>query len=284
VARVSWRRSVIGGLALMMAGAVILFVMPPVLAGALLRPSRSVTTMAAPSGCVDATLAGDGVQLRGWTCSAIGPRRGAVVYLHGVADNRGSAAGVASTLPARGFDVVAYDSRAHGASEGAACTYGYYEKRDLMRVTDALAPGPVVLIGVSLGAAVALQTAAIDRRTVAVVAAEVFSDLRTVALERAPFFVDRWTAGRAFTVAERDARFRVGDVDVVASARQLSVPVLLIHGDEDDLTSPQHSARVLAALQGHKRLRLVNGARHNESLQTPAVWNEIYEWIDGAVK
>ena len=264
-------------------GAVIV-VAPPLLAGALLHPSRRVTAMPAPTGCVEAMLAGDGVQLRGWTCDAIGVRRGAVVYLHGVADNRGSAAGVAATLPVRGFDVIAYDSRAHGVSEGVACTYGYYEKRDLMRVIDGLAPGPVVLIGVSLGAAVALQTAAIDRRTVSVVAAEVFADLRSVAMERAPFFVDRWTASRAFAAAERDARFSVDDVDVVAAARQLSVPVLLIHGDQDALTSPHHSTRVLAALHGQKRLRLVAGAKHNESLRTPDVWNEIYEWIDGAVK
>ena len=37
---------------------------------------------------------------------------------------------------ARGFDVVAYDSRAHGESEGDVCTYGFYEKEDLRRVLD----------------------------------------------------------------------------------------------------------------------------------------------------
>lgn len=28
-----------------------------------------------------------------------------------------------------GFDVVAYDSRANGESEGDACTYGFHEKK-----------------------------------------------------------------------------------------------------------------------------------------------------------
>ena len=42
-----------------------------------------------------------------------------------------------------------------------------------------IAPGPIVLMGASLGAAVALQQAAQDRRVNAVVAAETFSDLRT---------------------------------------------------------------------------------------------------------
>ena len=72
--------------------------------------------------------------------------------------------------------MIAYDSRAHGDSQGDACTYGFFEKEDLHRVIDTLGPGPVVLIGTSLGAAVALQEAADDRRVSAVVAAETFSD------------------------------------------------------------------------------------------------------------
>ena len=53
--------------------------------------------------------------------------------------------------------------------------------RALAEPREPLEPGPVVLVGASLGAAVALQTAAVDRRVSAVVAAETFSDLRTVA-------------------------------------------------------------------------------------------------------
>src|SRR6185436_14421434 len=112
--------------------------------------------------------------------------RGTIVYLHGVADNHSSAAGVIRRFLPRGFLVIAYDSRAHGDSDGAACTYGFYEKADLRRVIDALPPGPVALIGTSLGAAVAVQAAAGDSRVTTVVAAETFSDLRTVATERAP--------------------------------------------------------------------------------------------------
>jgi cephalosporin-C deacetylase-like acetyl esterase len=41
-----------------------------------------------------------------------------------------------------------------------------------------------MLLGTSLGGAVAIQAAAIDPRISAVVAAEVFSDLRTIAGER----------------------------------------------------------------------------------------------------
>ncbi len=257
---------------------------PGVLAGALLHPARRTVDRQVPVGCADATFDGEGVQLRGWRCGATTARRGTVIYLHGIADTRASAAGLATVFPHKGFDLIAYDSRAHGESDGDACTYGYYERRDLVRVLNTVEDGPIVLVGVSLGAAVALQTAAIDRRVSAIVSVDVFSSLRAIALERAPFFVTRGMVRDAFARAEQDARFRIDDVDVVAAARSITVPVLLIHGEQDHETSPAHSTRVLAALHGQKRLRLVPGAKHNESLQTPAVWNEIHEWIDGAVK
>jgi hypothetical protein len=40
---------------------------------------------------------------------------------------------------------------------------------------------------------------------------------------------------------------------------------------------------VLQALAGPKRLILVPGARHNESLRGSAVWTEIERWIDAAL-
>lgn len=252
-------------------------------AGALLYPAKRASTTPTPAGCVDRTFAGDGVQLAGWYCAAEQqPRRGLVVYLHGTADNRGSAAGVVSRFTSRGLDVVAYDSRAHGASQGTHCTYGYYEKRDLQRVIDSVGADRVVLIGHSLGGAVAIQTAAIDPRVRAVVAASTFSDLRTIATERAPFIFTRETIAGAFSQAERDGRFQIDEVSPVKAAATLGIPVLLIHGENDRNTSPAHSQRILAALQGPKQLVLVPAAGHNDALRGN-VWKQIEDWITGAL-
>ena len=162
------------------------------------------------------------------------------------------------------------------------CTYGFFEKHDLHRVLDTAGPGPIVLVGTSLGAAVALQEAAGDARVTAVVAAETFSDLRTVATERAPFFFTSGVITRAFELAEREGRFQVDAVSPVMAAAAIKCPVLLIHGAADADTPPAHSERVLAALAGPKRLILVPGAGHNESLRG-AVWDEIERWIDSAL-
>jgi pimeloyl-ACP methyl ester carboxylesterase len=103
-------------------------------AAALLHPSRKALTEAPPLPAESVEIAGDGVVLKGWLFRAAGERWGTIVYLHGSADNRASVVGVAKRYVPKGYDVLAYDSRAHGDSTGDACTYGYYEKRALARV------------------------------------------------------------------------------------------------------------------------------------------------------
>jgi len=233
----------------------------------------------APPGCVEQTFAGVDVELRGWRCAAVVPRRGTIIYLHGIADNRGSAAGVVERFVPRGFDVIAYDSRGHGTSTGSLCTYGVLEKQDLHRVMDQAGVTEAVLIGHSLGAAVALQAAAGEPRVRAVVAAATFADLRSIAIERAPSFFSERAIAAAFARTEHDGGFAIDAASPLLAAARISVPVLVIHGLSDTNTRSIHSQRVFDALPGPKRLMMVPGAGHNDVLAT-RVWNEIEIWID----
>jgi len=256
--------------------------LPELGAGGVLHPARRHVTQPAPASCLDTTFSGDRVTLTGWTCRASGPRIGTLVYLHGIADNRTSAVGAIQRFTTRGFDVIAYDSRAHGDSGGEFCTYGVFESRDLRRVIADIEPGLVVLLGNSLGAAVALQ-AADDPRVSAVVAAEAFSDLRAVATERAPFVFTHGAIARAFDLVEQQGHFKVDDASPLQAAATITAPVLLIHGAADVDTRPDHSKRIYAALHGPKQLILVPGAGHNGSLR-PEVWQQIEDWIDRVVR
>jgi pimeloyl-ACP methyl ester carboxylesterase len=247
-------------------------------ANALLHPARRRPTERPAIAFEEVTFPGDDVTLVGWRFRAKGPRQGTVVYLHGITSHRASGVWIAERLAPRGFEVVAYDGRAHGDSTGEACTYGYYEKRDLVRVVDRLGAGPFILMGTSLGGAVALQAAAIDPRIVGVVAVATFSDLRTVANERAPFFASRANIDEALRLAEEKARFKVDEVSPVAAASAIKAPVLLIHGAKHAETPPDHSRRVAAALRTPSRLIVVPSAGHNDAL-TAEVWQQLYAWL-----
>ncbi len=185
---------------------------------------------------------------------------------------------IAEQLVRRGLDVLAYDSRAHGSSGADACTYGYYERHDLQRALDALGVRRAILLGVSLGGAVALQEAPDDPRVVGVVAVATFSDLESIARDRAPFIASGGQVRQAFALAEQEAHFRVADVSPVKAASRIQVPVLLVHGADDHETRPVHSERVYAALAGPRRLLLVKGAGHNDALGRG--WPEVEEWIE----
>jgi pimeloyl-ACP methyl ester carboxylesterase len=280
-----WRRVAAGGvLTLAIVCAAGATQLPSFAAGVILHPIRMPMYRSMPEGCTERAFPGAGITLAGWQCRAVDQPRATLVYLHGISDNRASGVGIISRFTKQGYEVIAYDSRGHGASGGDVCTYGHLEKLDLQRVIAAIDPGPIVLLGSSLGAAVALQAAVQQPRVTAVVAAEVFSDLYTVARDRVPVFLPdlfiRWT----FRQAERRAHFETVTVSPAAAARRLTIPVFLIHGAEDVDTPPDHSRRVYAALQGPKRLILVDRVGHNRSLSDQAVWTEIDAWLEAVAQ
>jgi uncharacterized protein len=279
-ARFGRRRGAALAVALLVLGAA--GCMPPSWgANALLHPQRRPMTRQ-PDRAFDAVeFEGAGVKLKGWWFHGSG-KRGTLVFLHGLSDNRGTSVGIADHYLARGFDVVAYDSRAHGESGGDTCTYGFYEKRDLGRVLDRVAMRPIVVMGTSMGAGVALQAAAEDPRIAAVVAVSSFSDLRTAAAERAPFFASKGNLAEAFKLAEDAGKFRADDVSPMAAAARITAPTLIVHGDHDDETPPAHAQRIFAALHEPKRLILVPNAGHNHVL-TADVWREVDGWLDTAL-
>ena len=80
-------------------------------------------------------------------------------------------------------------------------------------------------------------------------------------------------------MAARDGRFAVTDVSPLRAAPRIQVPVLLIHGAADRETPPSHSQRVFEALPGRRRLILVPGKGHNQSL-SDSVWSDVDRWID----
>jgi pimeloyl-ACP methyl ester carboxylesterase len=245
-------------------------------------PHKRKVSVDPPPSCRNVPFNTGKIVLQGWRGEAVGRHRGTMIYLHGLVDNRGSGGGIMTRYQKIGFDVIAYDNRAHGNSGGEACTYGFYEKEDLQRVLDQVRPGPILLIGHSLGAAVALQAAAVDSRITAVVAAESFSDLRTVATERAPFFLTNKVIAGAFAFAESHGHFQIDAASPSEAAKKILVPTLLIHGAEDKDTRPEHSQRIFANLAGPKQLILVPGVGHNHSL-TGDTWTQIDEWVDKVI-
>jgi uncharacterized protein len=222
----------------------------------------------------------DGILLRGWKVRPARPNGSWVLVFHGVADNRTGVVGQASILLTAGYSVVMMDARAQGASEGNMATYGWLERKDTSAILDALQttehPKHIFALGESMGAGIALQSAAYDPRIEAVVAEAPFASLREAAydyagLQHSPLLGMTLFAPGAWTMiwhGELLAGIPAAEVSPERAVAQRPFPVLLIC-DEADTTLPcRHAEKIYSAARGPKELWRVPGAPHTGALGT----------------
>lgn len=218
----------------------------------------------------------EGFDLRGWLVPVNPHARGTIIILHGVSESKIAGLPMAEQLHRRGYNVVLYDSRCHGESGGRYCTYGYHEKFDVQAVMDYvmnrkdIVVGKIGLFGWSMGAAVALQVAAIDSRVAAVVAESGFASLRTVFDDYQRRMIKLpWHYLRNIVIKRSEylADFKANDVAPVEAVRHVRVPIFLLHGTEDNLIKYNYSEKVFNAANEPKQLWLIPGAQHHDVMQ-----------------
>ncbi|MBS1537439.1 MAG: alpha/beta fold hydrolase [Bacteroidetes bacterium] len=126
----------------------------------------------------------DSITLRGWFIPSQYKAKGTILVLHGIASSKQLMLPYASDLVKDSFNVVVYDSRAHGESGGEYCTLGFYEKYDVSKCIDKVIEQfgdscvPFGILGNSMGAAVALQAIPLDKRIVCGISESSFANLR----------------------------------------------------------------------------------------------------------
>lgn len=216
-------------------------------------PDRQVP--AAPSDVAERWITtSDGVRLHAWYGGPSDPPA-TLLWSHGNAGNIADRVGVLRAFAARGLGVLAYDYRGYGRSDGQPTEAGV--GRDAEAVFDALTaagvpPGRIVCFGESLGGAVSIALA--TRRDCAGVAVvSTFTRLRDVA--RVHYGPLAFLAGARF-----DSLARVGS---------LRVPLLVAHGDRDDIVPVRLGKALAAAASPPARFLLVPGRGHNDVFDDP---------------
>lgn len=242
--------------------------------------------------------ASDGVKLVGWTVRPPTPNGDWLLLYHGVSENRSGVLGHAEFLLRNGYSVVMMDSRAHGESGGDMATYGWKERYDSVAIANALYSTEKVdhlfALGVSMGAAIALQSAAVEPRIEGVVAEAPFANLREVSYDYAGLHFSPFlgkTLLRPAVIFGMKAVAKAGgfDPDQVSPEEAVAsraFPVLLICGTRDHTIPCRHDQRIYRAATGPKELWIVKGAGHAAALGSEPVEYEsrVIDFLQQAAK
>ncbi len=214
----------------------------------------------------------DGLALAGWLVprSDGATNASAVILLHGYPAEKADMLSIASALYPE-FATLLVDLRYFGKSQGRATTLGLRERDDLKRAVDFLVGRGFETIGVfgfSLGGAVGITTAAEDSRIRAVAAYAPFSDLRQLGQEA---YRRVWILKYPLVELMRlwGQIFFGGDVtrpSPAEAAAKLEIPVLIVHGREDEQISFSHAERLREALARNPNAEFyfLDRGRHGE--------------------
>jgi fermentation-respiration switch protein FrsA (DUF1100 family) len=200
----------------------------------------------------------DGVRLTGWYAPAEAGKP-SVLYFHGNAGNLSGRAERFRTVLASSFGLWAASYRGYPGSDGSA------EERKL--IADGLAlydwlaerTGKIVVHGESLGTGIATAVAA-RRDARALVLEAPYTAAVDIAADHYPWM----PVGLLMTdqIRSRD------------HIRNVSAPVLIVHGTEDRVIPVAHGKRLFALANEPKRLAIVDGARHND-LWSRGLWQHV---------
>lgn len=198
-----------------------------------------------------------------------------ILFLHGNGENLITlqAAGIFEEFRRLGVSVLAIDYPGYGRSSGspseeanvsaavAGCEWLAERDPDARRL----------VMGWSLGAAVAAQTVGrCGGRLHGAVLASPWNDLAGVAADHFPAFVVNLAVS--------------SDYDSAAALRDVDLPLLLIHGEHDNLIPTRHGRALRDALLGAGRDVTwveVAGAGHNDLMGRREVWTALDQWLDG---
>jgi hypothetical protein len=212
--------------------------------------------------------AADGTKIHGWYAPHDSPRA-VVLFCHGNAGNVTNRADAIRGLHDRvGAAVLVFDYRGYGKSEGKPDEAGVLADARAARAWLAekagVAEEQIVLMGESLGGAVAVDLAAADGAR-ALVLENTFSSAPDVAAFHFPWVPVRLLMRTRF--------------DSAAKIRNYHGPLFQSHGDRDSVVPLKFARRLFDAANEPKQFQKYEGADHNDS-RPPQYYDKLREFLN----
>ncbi len=177
--------------------------------------------------------------------------KGLIFFLHGNAGNLVDWVTDLEFYQRANYDLFIFDYRGYGKSTGKLVDQAEAIK-DTQTAWDLIAPQysnkPIVIYGRSIGSALATQLAQNVKPELLVLVSP-FNSLIDMAKTKYPF-VPTWLVRFPFETNK--------------AIKNVSSPVVLIHGDKDDFITIEHSKRLQKLTQKPSQLITISGAGHSD--------------------
>ena len=211
-----------------------------------------------------------GERLHGWWIGAETESLGHLLLCHGNAGNVGDRVVHAALLTAAGFDVLLFDYRGYGRSSGRPNEDGTYrDARAALCLLEQAGVDPrrVVYLGESLGGAVAVDLA-LERSPAGMVLLSAFTGVRALGRLHYPL-VPPVLVPDAYPTLRR--------------IRELRAPLLVLHGECDEIVPLSQGRALFEAAPGSKRMHVFPGVGHNDLVPLAGVemTQVIVSWVRG---
>ena len=195
----------------------------------------------------------DGVKIHGWFAQADSAIC-TLVISHGNAGNLSHRIDFIRRLRRSGFNVLMFDYRGYGKSEGAPSEAGVYSDGraafDHALDLPGVDPRKIILWGTSLGGAIAVDVA-LHRHAAGLILESTFSSAKDVARLAYPYLPVQFTL-----------RARFNSIDKIQSIR---IPLLQMHGNKDRIVAFELGKKLFRAANEPKEFYTIEGADHNNT-------------------
>ena len=215
----------------------------------------------------------DGLMLQGWFIPG-GPAGGSKLtwlWFHGNGGNIGHRVNeLAQARRHTGDNIFIFDYRGYGQSEGKPSEKGtYLDSRaamEFLRSRPGVDPDRIIYLGHSLGAAVAVELA-LTQPPLAMVLVSPFTSVRDMASLTLPFPPAGWLVRNHY--------------DSISRVPSINVPLLVLHGDLDEIVPISQGLKLYEAANEPKRFQVLEGAAHNDTYEASGeqYWGAIESFL-----
>ncbi len=195
--------------------------------------------------------------------------KGLVLMFPGYAESKESLLPSAPTLHGMGYNLLLVDFRGAGGSSGGETTLGVREAKDVARSVEYARvqwPGqPIVLYGVSMGAAAVMRAIAVEGMQVeAAILEGAFNRLLSTVRNRFHSMGLPATPGSELVVfwGSMQQGFNGFEHNPEEYAASIKCPTLVLHGMNDPRVTLEEVRSIYARLPGTKQLAILGGAGH----------------------